>query len=105
MPCGSDKLNKRIAPAGERYRKRGTNIYQVSQKPLFRYAKDYQIGKGKSAVKFCLFVRVAEESDDMVEAELDRIAKEISKEEALKATLNATIHDFTYTQYFIEEAE
>lgn len=103
MPCGSKELNLRSSPSGIRYRIRGVNIYKTADSPILRYAKDYSIGKWKTAVKFCLFVRSFNEDAKAVEAALDDVASQITKDEVLKATANATSESFTYTQYFLED--
>jgi len=96
-PCGAKEINIRPSPVGERYRNQNVTAYQTAAKPLIRYAKDYTVGK----VKFSLFVRTFSANADAVEAELDRYAKEITKEYALNAASSASTASFTYTPYAI----
>lgn len=96
-PCGAKAINTRPSPVGERYRNQNATVYQTATQPLIRYAKDYTVKK----VKFSLFVRTFSTNTVAVEAELDRYAKEITKEYALNATSGATNTHFTYTPYAI----
>lgn len=94
--CGATKLNKRTSPAGTVVRSLSNPVYAKSAVPVIRYCKDYTIGSGKSTVSFCLFTRTEVENDDLVEKQLDDVAKTITKEQALRASANATMENFEY---------
>lgn len=96
-PCNSNKLNKRLSPAGTRYREDGNPVYKTSNEPLVRYCKDYAIGK----IKFSLFVRTDKENDKKVEKILDTYAKELSKEEVLEYLTESRDMNFVYADKMI----
>lgn len=104
-PCGSSKLNKRIVPAGTGYRTPGSSVYQKSTEPFVRYCKDYEIGKGKSKVGFCLFVRTDIDNDPIIEQQLDAIASSISLEDALRISANSSLEAFEYLPKLIKLEE
>lgn len=81
----------------------GSGVYQRSSNPIIRYCKDYEVGKGKNKVSFCLFVRTDFDNDVLVEEQLDAIAKEITVEQALKVTANATVEAFEYLPKVLRE--
>lgn len=98
-PCGSNKLNKRLSPAGTRYLKNSDPVYKTSDTPLVRYCKDYIIGK----IKFSLFVRTDKEDDKKIEAELDACAKSITKEQALEYLSESVGMNFVYLDSYLKE--
>lgn len=100
-PCGSKTLNVKTVPAGRRYRAAGSSVFQTSTEAGKRYAKDYT----KSKVDFCLMVYSNVLEEATVEAQLDKIAKKVTKEQALKASANATASGFEYLSSLIKEAE
>lgn len=95
--CGSDKLHKRLSPVGTRYREDANPVYKLSNQPLVRYCKNYNIGK----IKFCLFVRTDKENDAKVEATLDAYAKELTKQQVLEYLSASQGMDFVYTDMMI----
>lgn len=97
--CGANKINIKASPAGRRIRKAGSAVYQTTDKVCYRYAKDYT----KSKVGYCLMVFSDIESAETVEAQLDAIAKTITKEQALKASANGTPTNFEYLANVIKE--
>lgn len=88
----NDKFSVRKIPANTRYRDDVTGIYLISDKPMFRYAKNYKKGK----TKFCLFVRTFREDASAIEVELDKIAKTIDEEYAKKINAISSIENFEY---------
>ena len=104
-PCGAAKLNKRLCPIGQKYLLEGDAAYRVTDKPLYRYAKDYSRKKGNTTVKFCLLVRTASEDVRVVEPQLDALAKKLEAEEILQALSSASLSSFTYTDAFIKETK
>lgn len=100
-PCGSNKLNKRLSPAGTRYLKDGDPVYKTSSAPLVRYCKDFAIGK----IKFCLFLRTDEEDDKKAEAALDACAKGITKEKVLEYLSESIGMNFVYLDNHLKETK
>lgn len=77
-------------PTGTRYLNEA-NIYCISDKPLYRYAKNYKVGK----TEFLLFVRTFNGDKKVVEKQLDEVAKTVKESEAKKAIM-ASANDFEY---------
>lgn len=102
-PQMMDGLQVRSVPIGSHYLTKDSMVYKATSQPMWRYVKNYEAGKGKSKVKFCLFVRSFEEDGKFVEAELDRIVKEIPKEFVENALKGATFESFVYTDFYINE--
>lgn len=100
-PFGSEKILKREAPLGQSFKIAGNPVIQSSQKPLFRYAKDFS----RFGVKFCLFVRTFEEDITAVEKALDDAAKSLKKAEILNGTSEAGNNSFVYLDKFIGGAK
>ncbi len=94
--CGAKTLNKRTMPAGTVVRSVDSPVYNKSLAPFMRYCKDYVVSTGKSKVAYSLFVRTKIDNDRIVEQQLDDIAKKITKEQALRASANATMENFEY---------
>ncbi len=87
------------SPKGQRYLENGSPVYLTAENGLKRYAKDYNMGE----VKFSLFVRTLPELEsDFVETQLDAVAKKITEEYALKATVSADVLNFEYTPFSLE---
>lgn len=102
-PKQTDGFSSRKGPVGQAYLTKDSMVYKQATKPLIRYAKNYTAGKGKSAVKFSLFVRCFTEDGKFVESELDHIAKELPREFIAEAISGASFENFTYTDIYIEE--
>lgn len=100
-PCGTKELNVKSVPAGRRYRAAGSSVFKNSKNVGKRYAKDYT----RSKVDFCLMVYSNVLEEATVETQLDKIAKKITKEQALKASANSTMSAFEYLPYLIQEAK
>lgn len=94
--CGAKTLNRRVSPAGIIVRNVDSPVYNKAAVPIIRYCKDYEVGSGKSKVAYCLFVRSKIDNDEFIEQQLDDVAKQITKEQALKASANATTENFEY---------
>lgn len=80
----------REMPLGIKYRNE-LGIASVSDKPIYRYAKNYKVGK----TNYLLFVRTFSNDKDAVEQRLDEVAKTIKEAEAKKAIM-ASEDDFIY---------
>lgn len=102
-PQMSDGLMVRAVPIGSKYITKDSTVYKQTTQPMYRYVKNYTVGKTKLKVKFCLFVRSFEEDGKFVEAELDRIAGGLSKEYVEKSLADATFESFVYTDFYINE--
>lgn len=98
QPCGAKAVSVRKSPIGQKYREPNGVVYKITDKPLYRYAKDYTVKK----VAFSLFLRTDCDNEKLVENALDTYAKQITKEYALNATANATIDIFEYTPYIFD---
>lgn len=88
----SNKFTVREMPLGTRYLDETTGIYIMSDKPMYRYAKNYKKGK----TTFCLFVRTYRDDKVAIETELDKIAKTITEDYAKKINNLATVQNFEY---------
>lgn len=80
----------REMPLGIKYRNE-LGIASVSDKIIYRYAKNYEVGK----TDYLLFVRTFSNDKDAVEKRLDEVAKTIKEAEAKKAIM-ASQDDFIY---------
>lgn len=97
--CGATKLNVKTVPAGRKIRRAGKSVYEITKETCKRYAKDYT----KNKVDYCLMVFSNIDSESLVESQLDEIAKSITKEQALKASANATTTFFEYLPNILKE--
>lgn len=86
----------RNIPLNTRYQKDG--VYVLSDKPMFRYAKNYKVGK----TEFCLFVRTFRDDKNKIEVELDKVAKTIEEAYAKKVISLATVTDFEYLNEYLK---
>lgn len=99
----NDSLSVRTQPAGIRALNPTTKLYYQTQDQLRRYAKNYTVGKGKNAVKYCLFVRTFSEDAKNVEAKLDEVAKTITLAQAREINGRADYESFDYLDTYLEE--
>lgn len=83
-------------PVGAIYRTVDSPVFKTANSQLVRYCKDYSVGKGKAKVAFCLFVRTDVDNDVIVEKQLDQVATEVTQEQALAASGNASFENFSY---------
>lgn len=104
LPTGS--MHKSETPANTQacLPKKGS-IFQNNPKPLFRYVKNYEVGKGKNKIGFALFVRTMTEADESIESQLDAVAEKINKDDALAANSNPNVLDFQYLNEYLKEDE
>lgn len=86
----------RTIPTNTRYQDKG--IYLKSEKTMYRYAKNYKVGK----TEFCLFVRTYRDDKKGVEAELDKAAKTVTEDYAKKIAVLSTIENFEYLNEFLK---
>lgn len=89
-----DELTIKKSPPGRVYFE--NNISRVADKPMYRYAKNYKVGRGKTAISFCLFLVSFSDSKNLVENFLDKTAKKVDKSIAQKAILNSSFSNFDY---------
>jgi hypothetical protein len=68
LPQNVDGLLVRKAPPTTAYLTKDSLVYKQATQPLYRYVKNYEVGRGKDRVKFCLFVRSFEKDEKVVEA-------------------------------------
>lgn len=92
-----DQLTIREAGAGRPYIE--NKIIKKTTDKTYRYAKNYEKGKHK----FCLFVITYANNADVVERQLDDVAKKLKASEIAKAVEDSTDATFTYTKYSLEE--
>lgn len=93
----------RPSPSGRVYFENG--IAKTSSKPMFRYAKNYKAGKGKRAVKFCLFIMTFSDAEKKVEAFLDSFAETVDVGYAQKILISSSYTNFEYTDSYYKEGE
>lgn len=99
-----DELDMRPSPNGISYLTKDSLVYKQSDGPLYRYAKNYEVGKGKNKVKFSIFLRT-DRTDDKIESEMDELASTIPKDFVDKALENASFTSFVYTDLYIKDKE
>lgn len=92
-----DELTVRECGAGRAYVE--DNTIKKTVEKTYRYAKNYEKGRHK----FCLFVITYANNTDIVERQLDSIAKKIKVADIESALEASTDSDFTYTNYYLEE--
>ena len=102
-PKPKDEFASRKSPAGRVYFENG--IAKTTQAPTYRYAKNYSVGKGKSAVKFCLMILTPSLSEKAIEKFLDDISKKIDIALAQRVVMSATNTSFEYTDFNYKENE
>ena len=95
QPKNLDVFMGRPHPAGRIYFENG--IAKLSDKMMFRYGKNYQVGKGKSAIKFCLFLHTFSDAEKKIESFLDDVAKTIDAGYAQKVLMTSSMAGFEYT--------
>lgn len=101
QPNLHDGFTVRTVPIGTRYLDPKTHIYLISDKIMYRYAKNYKVGK----TRFCLFARTFRDDDKGVEKELNEVAKTITEEYAKSVIAKATFSNFEYTDNFLKGVE
>ena len=100
-PKLKDEFATRKSPAGRVYLERG--IAKKSDQEMTRYAKNYTISKGKTAVKICLMLMSFSESEKTIEKFLDETSKKIDLALAQRVILSSTLSNFEYTDFYFEE--
>lgn len=98
-----DELTIHEHPIGTAVLDEETNLFTEVDKPLYRYAKNYTIGKGANALKYCLFVRSFDNDSKGVEKQLDKVAKGITEEQAKGILFKPEYNDFEYLSIKLEE--
>lgn len=91
-------INVATNPAGRSYLEKGANVYKISDKPMYRYAKNYKVGK----TNFSLFVR-SFRNDEKISSELDAAAKTIKEDDAKKILAEPDFLKFVYLDIYLKE--
>lgn len=100
-PKAIDELTVRESPAGRPYEE--NNILKPTTAKSYRYAKNYQVGRGRASTKYCLFVITYDNDRESIEKQLDDIAKTITATKARNAISNATNADFEWLGESLKE--
>lgn len=100
-PKLNDGFSVRKSPSGRIYFE--NNIAKTTQRPTYRYAKNYTVGKGKSAVKFCLMIMSEINSEKVFEKFLDDTSKKIDLSLAQRVLITSTESNFEYTDFKYKE--
>lgn len=87
-------------PSGMRYFDK-TCICKLSNNKMYRYAKNYKVGK----TEYVLFVRTFNNNTAEVEKQLDKVAKTITESYAREVCLKATLEEFDYLNEYVKEGE
>lgn len=87
----------RVVPSGIRYSDK-TGIIKMSNNKIFRYAKNYKVGK----TEFVLFVRTFLDNKAEVESQLDAVAKKITEKYAREVCARATVNEFDYLNEYLK---
>lgn len=100
-PKLGDGLTARRNPIGTKYRTKDSSVYQISKTPVYRFAKNYELG----GEKYCLFARTLSDEPAKVENDLDKVAKKIDKAyiTRTKVAISADPMNFEYTDYYVLE--
>ncbi len=98
QPKYGDEFTERPAPAGRTYYE--NNVAKASNQPMRRFAKNYTLGKGKNAVKFCLMMITFSDASAQIEAFLDATAKSVDIELARKVAAGSS---FEYLDIYYKE--
>ena len=102
-PCVVDELSVRAEPIGRSHQV--GSVIVKSDKPIFRYSKNYKIGKGESTIKFCLFIRTHSDAEKSIETFLNKVAKKVDKELAQKMNDDPVFTNFEYLDEFYKKGE
>ena len=99
----AEEINVKISPPGRHYLE--NNVEKISDQEMYRYVKNYKVGKGESAIDFCLFIITFSDSINHVEKFLDEVAKTIKPEYAKKVVDESNMTNFAYLDEFYKEKE
>lgn len=98
----NDSFTVRTSPIGTRYKDaKGASV--VAVKPVYRYAKSYQIKDDDSELKISLFVRTLCTDAKKVEKRLDEVAKTVKPAMARKVITNPVYTAFEYLNKYLED--
>lgn len=98
----NDNFTIRTSAIGTRYTDKNGG-HQVAVKPIYRYAKSYNIKDGDSELKVSLFVRTFDTDAKKVEKRLDEVAKTIKPTQARKVITNPVYTAFEYLNKSLED--
>ncbi len=80
------------------------NVAQISDSVLVRYAKNYEIKKGKKKLAFSLFILTADQDQIAIEKKLDDTATEFKFEYVQLALEEASLSDFVWSDKYYERS-
>lgn len=92
-----DELTVRSSGAGRVYIENGTIKKTIDK--TYRYAKNFEKGKHR----FCLFVITYANNTDVIERQLEKVAKKLKVADIESALETSTNSSFVYTNYYLEE--
>lgn len=101
LPQNVDGLLVRKAPPATAYLTKDSLVFKSATQPLYRYTKNYRLGK----TKYSLFVRTFDEDEKKVEKELDTIAKNFTADFVKSELKSDSFESFNYTKYYLTESE
>lgn len=88
-----------INPAGRTYLEKGSSVFKLSDKLMYRYVKNYKAGK----TSFSLFVRTFRDEENAVIMELDAVAKKVKESEAKAMLAEPDYMKFKYLDIYLKE--
>ena len=101
-PKINDEFTIRTSSIGTPYKdKKG--VPTVARKPIYRYAKTYEVKDGKNKLAFSLFVRTLSTDSKAAEKRLDEVAKTITPEQARSAIVEPSYTAFKYLNIYLED--
>ena len=76
---------------------------KIARKPIYRYAKSYEVQDGEEAIGFSLFVRTLSTDSKKAEKRLDEVAETITPQQARDALLEPSYSAFRYLNIYLED--
>lgn len=96
-------VNTQVTPPGVKYLPKGSSAYAISTEPMYRYVKNYHIGKGKNIVKYSLFVRTFSDAEAAVETQMDAATETLTEEYIKKIVSDPDVLNFEYLDIYLTE--
>lgn len=101
-PKINDAFTARASSIGTPYQDKN-GARQIATKPIYRYAKTYELKDGKSKLRYSLFVRTFCTDAEKVEEQLDEIAKRIKPAQVRETITNPNYMAFEYLNIYLEK--
>lgn len=98
----NDAFTVRISNIGTVYKDKN-GVRGIASKPIYRYAKTYEIKDGKESLKISLFVRTFCTDSMKVQERLDEVSKKITPKMAREVILNPSYSAFEYLNIYLED--